>query len=72
METQIVAKKKITQQESVLYTGRTHTTGGRDGGSQGPLMDVLTSSFRCRGHQATAPILSSCLQLGGLHVSLGQ
>ncbi|HZI25581.1 MAG TPA: organic hydroperoxide resistance protein [Chryseolinea sp.] len=33
METQIVEKRKITQQESVLYTGKTHTTGGRDGGS---------------------------------------
>ena len=33
METQIVEKKKITQNESVLYTGKTHTTGGRDGGS---------------------------------------
>src|SRR5688572_614276 len=32
METQIVEKRKITQQESVLYTGKTHTTGGRDGG----------------------------------------
>ena len=33
METQIVEEKKITQNESVLYTGKTHTTGGRDGGS---------------------------------------
>jgi Ohr subfamily peroxiredoxin len=33
METQIVEKKKITQNESVLYTAETHTTGGRDGGS---------------------------------------
>lgn len=33
METNIVEKKKITQTERVLYTGKTHTTGGRDGGS---------------------------------------
>ena len=33
MENHIVEKKKITQNENVLYTAKTHTTGGRDGGS---------------------------------------
>jgi lipoyl-dependent peroxiredoxin len=33
MENHIVEKKKITENESVLYTAKTHTTGGRDGGS---------------------------------------
>ena len=33
METHIVEEKKITENESVVYTAKTHTTGGRDGGS---------------------------------------
>jgi len=33
METQIAEEKKIAQSEGVLYTAKTHTTGGRDGGS---------------------------------------
>ena len=33
METHIVEEKKIAQNESVVYTAKTHTTGGRDGGS---------------------------------------
>jgi len=72
METQIVEKRKITQQESVLYTGKTHTTGGRDGGLSRTSDGRLDIKLSVPGRQATAPILSSCLQLVGLHVSLGQ
>lgn len=33
MESHIVKEKKSTQNEKVLYTAHTHTSGGRDGGS---------------------------------------
>ena len=33
MNTNVIEPQKTTQIEKVVYTGKTHTTGGRDGGS---------------------------------------
>jgi hypothetical protein len=48
----------------VLYTGKTHTTGGRDGAARSSdgRLDVQLSA---PGSSAPAPILSSCLRPAG-------
>jgi hypothetical protein len=54
----------MTTIDKVLYTGKTHTFGGRDGASRiddGGL-DIKLSS---PGSAGAAPIRSSCLQRGG-------
>ena len=53
METHIVEEKKITQNESVLYTAKTHTTGGRDGGSSKTSDGRLDIKLSVPGTQGT-------------------
>ncbi len=59
---------QMARLEKVLYTGRTHTTGGRDGSSRSSdgRLDIQLSS---PGGRAAAPIRSNCLRQGGPPVS---
>ena len=68
METHIAEEKKITQNESVLYTAKTHTTGGRDGGSSKTSdgrLDIKLSvpGTPGNGHQSGAIIRSWLVSL---------
>ena len=60
----------MMQIEKVLYTAKTHTTGGRDGAARS-LGRPLESSCRLPALRAAAPIRSNCSPPVGRPVSSG-
>lgn len=61
----------INEIDTVLYTGKTHTTGGRNGESRSDdgRLDVWTSSFPRLARQGVAPIPNSFWRQVGRPVS---
>jgi hypothetical protein len=59
----------MSQTEKVVYTAKTHTTGGRENGASRSPMAALISGFRLPARRASAPILSNCTPPVGPHAS---
>jgi hypothetical protein len=55
----------MTEIEKVLYTAKTHTAGGREGGVSRSSEAASEFDFRLPVPRAAAPTLSSCLPLVG-------
>jgi|GEM_PF-2200297 len=67
METRAITNTVHGEIKKVLYTGKVHIIGGREGSakSEDGRLDIKLST---PGHQAMAQILSNCLPQDGLHV----
>lgn len=50
----------MTHLDKVLYTAKTHSTGGRDGGASRTSVAIWTSSFRLLAPRASVPTRSNC------------
>ena len=50
----------MTHLDKVLYTAKTHSMGGRDGGASRTSVAIWTSSFRLLAPRASVPTRSNC------------
>lgn len=78
MENSIIEERKMSATKKVLYTGSTHTTGGREGGqsksSDGNLDITLSAPGKGKGtnpEQLFAAGWSACF-IGAMRIAAGQ